>query len=345
MPEFDKYIGKGQRQPGYVRAGDRAQGYVSRGELPAGYRRASGRINARQTPATTKGFGGLNSYNALQDRGVKAFPTPGFEGQSASEIGDRLNKAGVNLDREGRFSPRDIFMRGDQGAMRRNGTPGSMGPAPAPVATGGTGGGALGAAARTAGSVMNAAAKAASNITGGPPAAQPQRAPLPTAAETAAKAQETRDARDMARDIRNDVSRTRDSQGRVTGISSKHGSGSVQFLDPKQQAARAPGMTKDDMGRVKPIREEINRMRDNQATKGIGHQGQPMGPAGPAAKDAVADKAAPPGKEQPGAKGATPQGKPASQMADNSAAMMDLYNALSQDTDIKKKGSKPGSRS
>lgn len=283
MAERPYYRSRGETPEGYVRKGDRAQGYVSRGELPSGYQRATGRINARQNLDTIKGMSGLNGYDALQDRRTLAFPKKGFEGQSASEIGERLNAHGARLRNGQIVSQRQSIMGGgNRSEARRSG---DMMPS---FPQKGSGGGAMGAAARTAGRVMNAAGGEINKAMGGretmpdrmpSPTANP-RGPMPTAADTAARAQEMRDERSMANDMRNEVSRTRDSSGRVTDMSSKHGSGSVEFLNPQQQANRQPGMVKDDFGRVKPIREEISRMNENRASKGIGPQGQPMNPQG-----------------------------------------------------------------
>ena len=295
---------------------DDGDGYRTRREYPPGYRPASGIINAKQNMETTKGFSGLNGAYALQDRRRPAFPRPGFKGQSASEIGEYLTERNVAINRDGRFSPRDQIMGRGQGASgmsRRGGEPPTMRNRPTPPANAG-GGGAMGAAARTAGAVMDAAARTAgiggggasprqefggrSRGGGGSPRGEWQRptenprGPTPTAADTAARAAEMRDERSMANDMKNDVSRTRDNMGRVTDMSSKHGSGSVEFLDKKQQANRPPGMTRDDLGRPQPIRNEINRMTENQATKGIGPQGQPMAPAGGAGPQQAAAPAA-----------------------------------------------------
>lgn len=73
--------------------------------------------------------------------------------------------------------------------------------------------------------------------------------------------------RQMMRDAAMDRSETRDSSGRLTGIQSKYGTGSIKFLKPGE--ARPESMTTDEFGKPETMKSYLARRKAIQASKGF----------------------------------------------------------------------------
>ncbi len=99
MPLQNPYNSIGQREPRSPRA-----------QLPRDWNPASGRIDARQSPETTTDYGGLNTFYALQDRRLPAFPKPGDRGWNASDVARRANSDRVRLGNGGLAMPDNPYI-------------------------------------------------------------------------------------------------------------------------------------------------------------------------------------------------------------------------------------------
>lgn len=252
----------------------------------------TGRIDAR--PQNPRYMAGLSNFYALQNRGIPAFADARRPGMSAGEIAEDAERMGYRIGAQGLAPSRErniaaakaagTFEELRQKYNRENPdkvmddagnikaadkTKAGGVAAPRGSATARAGRGALPDDRPSV-----ASANARQRFFGGmqkPPAAAtvtPSPAPAPTTTVTPPPAVETPAMRrQMLRDAAMGRSETRDSSGRLTGIQSGYGTGSVKFFKPGE--ARPVSMTTDEFGKPETMKSFLARRKAIQASKGF----------------------------------------------------------------------------
>jgi hypothetical protein len=231
------------------------------------FKAATGRISA--APRDPQYMPGLNSWYALQNRNVPAFPDPRRPGMSVQELSEDAARLGLQIGPQG---PRptmtaDEIRQANIDAAKKAGTFERIRESYNARNSMGKGGFYMGAdgdiwrqdesgdlAKDAEGRLIKASSEELAGVKSTPTSA------MPSAPVTAAQRRQMLADAEMGR-------MEKRTDGRINEIQSKYGTGSVKFRKPGE--ARPAAMTTDEFGKPETMKSFLERRKFIQQSKGM----------------------------------------------------------------------------